>query len=58
MLGEVDWIRRVAVDLSWHELAEGSGGGHVVMPQVLGQDLAQVVLIDDQQPCTSRELGY
>src|ERR1019366_1016237 len=50
VVGEVDrrWPR---VSLSWCELAEGAvRPGAVVMPQVLGQHLAQVVLIDDQQP--------
>src|ERR1019366_1355085 len=49
-VGEVDrrWPR---VSLSWCELAEGAvRPGAVVMPQVLGQHLAQVVLIDDQEP--------
>ena len=51
MLGEVDRIRRAAVGLIWRELAEGAvGPGRVVVQQVLGQHLAQVVLIDDQQP--------
>src|ERR1039457_3067983 len=50
VVGEVDrrWPR---VSLSWCGLAEGAvRPGAVVMPQVLGQHLAQVVLIDDQQP--------
>ncbi len=50
-MGEVDRIRRLAVGLSWRELAEGAvGPGRVVVPQVLGQHPAQVLLIDDQQP--------
>jgi hypothetical protein len=32
------------------ELAEGTGPGSVVVPQVLGQHPSQVVLIDDQRP--------
>jgi hypothetical protein len=37
--------------LSGWELAEGAvGPGGVVVIQVLGQDLAQVALIKDQQP--------
>jgi len=36
--------------LSWRQLAEGAvRPGRVVVPQVLGQHLAQVALIDDQQ---------
>jgi hypothetical protein len=51
VLGEVDRIRRVAVGLSWRELAKGAvRPGRVVVQQVLGQHLAQVMLIDDQQP--------
>ena len=44
-------IRRVAVGLSWRELAEGAvGPGRVVVQQLPGQQPAQVVLIDDRQP--------
>ena len=44
MIGEVDRIRRLAVGLSWRELAEGAvGPGRVVVPQVLGQHPAQVL---------------
>jgi hypothetical protein len=51
VLGEVDWIWRAAAGLSWRQLAEGAvRPGRVVVPQVLGQYLAQVTLIDDQQP--------
>jgi hypothetical protein len=48
--GEVD-LRWLGGSLGWRELAEGTvRPGGVVMSQVLGQHLAQVVLIDDQQP--------
>ena len=51
LLGEIDRTRRAAVGLIWRELAEGAvGPGRVVVQQVLGQHLTQVVLIDDQQP--------
>jgi hypothetical protein len=51
VLGEVDRLRRLAVGLSWCELAEGAvRPGGVVVLQVLGQHPSQVVLIDDQQP--------
>jgi hypothetical protein len=51
VVGQVDRLRRLAVDLSWRELAEGAvRPGRVVVPQVLGQHPVQVVLIDDQQP--------
>ena len=51
MLGEVDRLRRLAVGLSWRELAEKAmRPRRVVVPQVLGQHPSQVVLIDDQQP--------
>jgi hypothetical protein len=51
VLGEVDRIRRKGVSLSWRELAEGTvRPGCVVVEQVLGQHLAQVVVSDDQQP--------
>ena len=37
--------------MSWWELAKGAvGPGGVVVMQVLGQDLARVALIKDQQP--------
>src|ERR1022692_4279380 len=50
VLGEVD-LRWPGVGLSRCELAEGTvRPGGVVMRQVLRQHLAQVVLIDDQQP--------
>jgi hypothetical protein len=49
VLGEVDRIRRVAVSLSWRELAKGAvRPGGVVVQQVLSQHLAQVMLIDDE----------
>ena len=51
VLGEVDWLRRPGVSLSRCELAEGTvRPGGVVVQQVLGQHLSQVVLIEDQQP--------
>src|ERR1035437_8620035 len=50
VLGEVDF-RWPGVSLGRGELAEGTvRPGGVVMRQVLGQHLAQVVLADDQQP--------
>ena len=51
VLGEVDRLRRLAVGLSWRELAEKAmRPGPVVVQQVLGQHPSQVALIDDQQP--------
>jgi hypothetical protein len=51
VVGEVDRPRWPTVGLSWCELAEAAvRPGGVVVPQVLGQDLSQMVLIDDQQP--------
>jgi hypothetical protein len=51
VVGQVDRLRRLAVGLSWRELAEGAvRPGRVVVPQILGQHPLQVVLIDDQQP--------
>jgi hypothetical protein len=51
VLGEVDRNRQVAVGLSWRELAEGAvRPGSVVVLEVLGQHLARVLLVDDQQP--------
>jgi hypothetical protein len=50
VVGEVD-LRWPGVRLSRRKLAEGTvGPGRVVMPQVFGQHLSQVVLIDDQGP--------
>ncbi len=50
VLGEVDRFRRPGAGLSWGELAEGTvRPGGVVVPHVLGQHLAQMALIDDQQ---------
>ena len=50
VLGEVD-LRRPGASLSGCELAEGTvRPGGVVVAQVFGQHLAQVVLIDDQRP--------
>src|ERR1035441_7824976 len=50
VLGEVD-LRWPGVGLSRCELAEGTvRPGGVVMPQVLGQHLPQMMLIDDQHP--------
>lgn len=49
VLGKVDWLRRPGVSLSRRELAEGTvRPSCVVVPQVLGQHLAQMVFIDDQ----------
>jgi hypothetical protein len=51
MGGEVDRIRLVVVGFSWRELARercGRGAGALVH-EVLGQHLAQVMLVDDQQ---------
>ncbi len=51
VLGEVGRFWWPGVGLSRGELAEGTvGPGGVVVQQVLGQHLAQVVLIGDQQP--------
>ena len=50
VLGEVD-LRWPGVSLSRCELAEGAvRPGGVVVLKVFGQDLAQMVFIDDQQP--------
>jgi hypothetical protein len=50
VLSEVD-LRRPGVSLSRCELAEGTvRPGCVVVAQVFGNHLAQVVLIDDQHP--------
>jgi len=50
VLSEAD-LRWPGVSLSRCELAEGTARtGSVVMPQILGQHLTQVVLVDDQQP--------
>ena len=50
VIGEVDRLRRPGVSLSRCELAGGTvRPGGVVVQQVLGQHLSQVVLIDDQQ---------
>jgi hypothetical protein len=49
VVGEVD-LRWPGVRLVWCELAKGAvRPGSVVMRQVLGEHLPQVVLIDDQQ---------
>ncbi len=48
---EVDGLGRPGTGLGRGELAEGTvRPGSVVVPQVLGQHPAQVVLIDDQHP--------
>ena len=48
-LGEVDLFGRAGACLGWCELAEGAvRPGGVVVPQVLGQHLVQVVLVDDR----------
>ena len=50
VLGEVDRLWWLSVGLSRCELAEGTvRPGGVVMRHVLGQHLAQVVLVNDQQ---------
>ena len=50
VLGEVD-LRWPGVSLSRWQLAQGAmRAGGVVVDQVVGQDQAQVTLIDDQQP--------
>ena len=50
MLGKVD-LRWPGAGLSGCELAEGTvRPGGVAGPQVLGQHLAQMMLVDDQQP--------
>ena len=51
MLGEADRFGRTGACLSWGELGEkGVRPGGVVVPQVLGQHLAPVALVDDQPP--------
>ena len=53
LLGEVDRFGWPGVGLSRRERAKGTvrrRQGCVVVPQVLGQHLAQVVLVDNQQP--------
>jgi hypothetical protein len=51
VLGEVDWFGRTGVRLSRGELAESTvRTSSVVVPQVLGQDPAQMILINDQHP--------
>jgi hypothetical protein len=51
VLGEVGRLRWLGAGLVWCELVEGTvRPGCVVMRQILGQDLAQVVLTDDKQP--------
>jgi hypothetical protein len=51
VLGEVDRLGRRGGSLGRCVLAEGAvRPGSVVVPQVIGQYLAQMVLIDDQQP--------
>jgi hypothetical protein len=50
VLGEVD-LRWPGARLSRRKLAKGTvEPGRVVVPQVLGQHSAQVLLIDDQGP--------
>jgi hypothetical protein len=51
VVGEVDWFGWPGAGLGRGELAEGTvAPGVVIVLQVLGQYLAQVVLVDDQQP--------
>ena len=51
VLDEVDRVGWAGVGWDWCELAEGTvWPGAVVVPQVLGQQLTQVMLIGDQQP--------
>ena len=51
VLGEVDRLRRRGVSLGRCVLAEGTvRPAGVVVAQVFGQYLAQVVVVDDQQP--------
>ena len=51
MPGEIDRFGWLGVGLSRYELPEGTvRPAGVVVPQVLGENLPQVVLIDDQQP--------
>jgi hypothetical protein len=51
VLGQVRRLRRPGVGLGRGELAEGTvRPGSVVVRQVLGEYLAQVVLFDNQQP--------
>lgn len=50
-LGEVDRLGWPGTDLGRGELAKSTvQPGSIVVPQVFGQHLPQVVLIDDQQP--------
>jgi hypothetical protein len=50
VVGEVDRFGWPGTGLGWGELAEGTvRPGGVVMPQVLGQRPAQMMIIDDQQ---------
>jgi len=54
VLGDVDRFGPPGIGLGRGELAEATvRPGSVVVPQVLGQHAAQVVLIDDQQPSKS-----
>ena len=51
VVGEIDRFRWLSVGLGRGELSEGTvRPGSVVMRQVFGQRLAQMMLIDDQQP--------
>jgi hypothetical protein len=51
VVGEIDRLCRLAVGLGWRELAEGAvRPSGVVALKVLGHQMAQVLLIDDQQP--------
>lgn len=51
VLGEVDRLWWPGLSLSRCELAQGAvRPGGVVVPQVLGQHPAEMVLVDDQQP--------
>jgi hypothetical protein len=50
-VGEVDRFGWPGADLGWGELSEGTvRPGGIVVLQVLGQRLTQMMLIDDQQP--------
>jgi hypothetical protein len=51
MVGEIDRCRGSDLRLGWRKLLETSVRAcGVEVPQVHGEDMAQVLLVDDQQP--------